>query len=178
MTIRPARREDLPAVAAIYDTIHAREAVTPVTGWLKDIYPTADTARKALADGELYVMEEDGRIVASGRINQQQGEEYARCPWLYEAAAERVLVLHTLTVDPAVKGRGLGTAFAIFYEDMARRMGCTVLRIDTNARNTTARRLYAGLGYREAGIVPCVFNGIPDVQLVCLEKRVMTCDAG
>lgn len=42
--------------------------------------------------------------------------------------------------------------------------------MDTNARNAAARRLYAGLGYWEAGIVPCVFNGIPDVQLVCLEK--------
>ena len=24
--------------------------------------------------------------------------------------------------------------------------------------------------HEEVGIVPCVFNGIPDVQLVCLEK--------
>jgi len=32
--------------------------------------------------------------------------------------------------------------------------------------------LYKRLGYREAGIVPCVFNGIPDVMLVCLEKKL------
>ena len=44
--------------------------------------------------------------------------------------------------------------------------------MDTNARNKTARKLYAGLGYWEAGIMPCVFNGIPDVQLVCLEKKL------
>lgn len=30
--------------------------------------------------------------------------------------------------------------------------------------------MYQKLGYEERGIVPCVFNGIPDVQLVCLEK--------
>lgn len=28
----------------------------------------------------------------------------------------------------------------------------------------------AALGWREAGIVPCSFNGLPGVQLVCLEK--------
>lgn len=28
------------------------------------------------------------------------------------------------------------------------------------------------LGYEEVGIVPCVFNGIPNVQLVCLEKDI------
>ena len=47
---------------------------------------------------------------------------------------------------------------------------CTELRIDTNQRNTRARKLYKSLGYEEIGIVSCVFNGIPDVQLVCLEK--------
>ena len=44
--------------------------------------------------------------------------------------------------------------------------------MDTNAKNAAARRLYSRLGYREAGIVPCVFNGIPDVRLVCLEKKL------
>ena len=44
--------------------------------------------------------------------------------------------------------------------------------MDTNERNAAARRLYAGLGYREAGIVPCTFNGIGGVQLVCLEKTL------
>ena len=42
--------------------------------------------------------------------------------------------------------------------------------MDTNAVNTAARTLYKKLGYTEVGIVPCVFNGIPDVKLVCLEK--------
>ena len=50
--------------------------------------------------------------------------------------------------------------------------GCAYLRMDTQAINQGARRLYAGLGYRETGLVPCVFNGIPDVQLVCLEKKL------
>lgn len=30
--------------------------------------------------------------------------------------------------------------------------------------------LRAALGRREAGIVPCSFNGLPGVQLVCPEK--------
>lgn len=53
---------------------------------------------------------------------------------------------------------------------LARDCGCTALHMDTNTRNERARRLYQSLGYREAGIVRCVFNGIPGVALVCLEK--------
>lgn len=49
-------------------------------------------------------------------------------------------------------------------------IGCLCLRIDTNVKNTSARKLYKRLGYRESGVIPCRFNGIPDVNLVCLEK--------
>ena len=41
-----------------------------------------------------------------------------------------------------------------------------MLRMDTNEKNAAARRLYARLGYREADIVPCAFNSIPNVRLV------------
>ena len=81
-------------------------------------------------------------------------------------------MLHTLVVDPAVKGKGYGTAFVRFYEQLGRETGRNCLRIDTNARNTPARTLYARLGYTEAGIISGSFNGIPGVQLVCLEKTV------
>ena len=33
--------------------------------------------------------------------------------------------------------------------------------------------MYRKHGYRESGVVDCVFNGIPDVQMVCLEKKVV-----
>lgn len=32
--------------------------------------------------------------------------------------------------------------------------------------------MYAKHGWREAGIVPCTFNGLTGVQLVCLEKKI------
>ena len=72
--------------------------------------------------------------------------------------------------DPSYKGRGCATRFVHFYEDLGRKRNCTALRMDTNERNAAARSLYAGLGYKEVGIVSCDFNGIPGIRLVCLEK--------
>ena len=129
-------------------------------------------ARDALAAGTLYVLEDEGRVTAAAKIDQHQMAQYAQCAWRNDAPPEQVLVLHTLVVDPAVKGRGYGTAFVRFYEALGRETGRNCLRIDTNARNTPARVLYARLGYTEAGIVAGTFNGIPGVQLVCLEKTV------
>ena len=81
-------------------------------------------------------------------------------------------MLHTLVIDPDTAGRGFGKQFVAFYEDYARKNGCKVLRMDTNSRNARARAMYGRIGYREAGIVPCVFNGIRGVELVLLEKTL------
>ena len=111
-------------------------------------------------------------IVAAARINKEQVDVYANATWNFDAPDDEVMVLHTLVVSPAVKGRGYGTEFVKFYEDFALENGCRFLRMDTNARNTAARSLYAKLGYTEVGIVDSVFNGIPGVKLVCLEKTL------
>ena len=173
--IRLATLNDLPAIAAIYAAINDEEEAGRMTvGWIRGVYPTADTAREAIEAGELYVLEADGRVAASARINQTQMPAYADVAWRYPADASQVMVLHTLTVDPVFSGRGCARAFLAFYEDFALTHGCTCLRIDTNEKNAVARRMYARHGYIESGIIPTVFNGIPNVNLVCMEKRVKT----
>lgn len=165
--IRPATADDLPRIEQIYDAIHtAEETGAASVGWARGVYPTRATAQAALDDGALFVLTDGGALVAAGRIDQ------AQVPWQYAAPPEQVLVLHTLVVDPTIARRGYGTQFVRFYARRARALGCTVLRIDTNAKNVAARRLYARLGFREAAIVPCTFNGIAGVELACLEKRL------
>ena len=173
MRIRPARAADIPGVARLYDCIHTEEEEgRACIGWLRGVYPTAETAGAALGRGDLYVLEENGTVLSAAVINAIQPDGYDRGAWRYPAQEGQVLVLHTLVVDPAVAGRGLGRRFVAFYEDLARKTGRPFLRMDTNEKNGRARRLYAALGYREAGTVPTVFNGIPGVNLVLLEKKL------
>lgn len=171
---RKAAPADESAIVQLYEAVHdAEDAGRTSTGWVRGVYPTAHTVQEALARDDLYVEVAGERIVAAAVINAEQAAAYADCPWQYPAEPAQVLVLHTLAVHPEAAGHGYGRAFVDFYETCARERGCTVLRMDTQARNASARRLYASLGYREAGVVPTVFNGIPGVQLVCLEKRVV-----
>ena len=169
--IRKAVVADIPAVAAIYEKLHTEEeAGRAIIGWVRGVYPTEDTARQALGRDDLFVQENGGRIVGAAVINQTQVDAYAGGAWQYAAAEQEVMVLHTLVIDPDAGGKGYGRRFVAFYEAFARENGCRVLRMDTNCRNARARAMYAKLGYREAGIVPCVFNGIQGVGLVLLEK--------
>lgn len=41
-------------------------------GWITGIYPIRQDAQDALDRGDLYVCELDGRVAASGIINQRQ----------------------------------------------------------------------------------------------------------
>ncbi len=169
---RRAGAEDAEAATALYEAVHdAEDEGRTATGWKRGVYPTAGTVRDALNRQDLYVEEAGGRIVAAAIINGIQAPAYEACPWTYPAEPEDVLVLHTLAVHPDCVGRGYARAFVRFYEDCAWERGCSVLRMDTQQGNAPARKLYASLGYREAGVVPTVFNGIPGVQLVCLEKQ-------
>ena len=170
---RKADMRDIPAIEKIYDHTHdAEEAGHTTTGWKRGIYPTLHTAEDSLERGDMYVAEIGGEVVATGIINRIQVDVYADCDWKYKAPDDKVAVLHTLAVDPDARGNGIGPAFVRFYEELAKEKGCEVLRIDTNAKNTRARRMYEKLGYIETDIVPTVFNGIKGVDLVLMEKKI------
>lgn len=173
MIFRKAAAADIAAVSEIFEAIHTEEESGRTTiGWIRGVYPTRATAEAGLARGDLFVLEDGGEIVGSAVINQTQVDCYAGAAWRFAAPDEEVMVLHTLVIAPKAGGKGYGKQFVAFYEDYAHEHGCQYLRMDTNERNTNARALYKKLGYAEVDIVPCVFNAIPNVQLVLLEKRL------
>ena len=173
LSFRKATIDDVDAIERIYNRSHdAEEAGLTTTGWVRGIYPVREVAEGSVGRDDMYVAEYGDKVAASGIINQTQVNVYLDCDWEYKAPDDRVCVLHTLVVDPDMRGLGIGPAFVRFYEKTAKEWGCDVLRIDTNARNSRARRMYAKLGYVETDIIPTVFNGIRDVDLVLMEKKL------
>lgn len=168
--IRKAVEEDVKRVACIYDEILSEEENGNLTiGWERGVYPTEETALNAFRNGELFVLDEDG-IVGAAIINKKQVDSYSLAHWSVDAPDYEVMVLHTLVISPKASGRGKGKEFVDFYEKYALENNCRYLRMDTNERNSRARKLYSKLGYKEIGIVPTTFNGIEGVGLVLLEK--------
>lgn len=171
--IRKAAVDECDAVTALYELAHDAESAGIIhTGWKRGIYPTEETVRAALLRDDLFVLCEKEKIIGAAIINQIQPHEYRSGQWMYQVKNEQVMVIHTLFIDPSRSHQGCGTAFLDFYEKYAAENGCTHLRLDTNAVNTAARTFYRKNGYREAGSVKTVFNGIDGVQLILLEKKI------
>lgn len=171
MEIRKAKGEDIKEIGRIYSAIHDEiEAGRYNMKWQRDLYPTIAWAQERYEIGDLYVMEDDGEVVATAVINHNPLPEYFDGKWHQPQDYSKVLILHSLVVDPAKMKKGYGRAFVEYFEQMGIAAGCNRLRLDTQAMDMPARSLYHKLGYVEADFVPCQFKGIRDIDLVLIEK--------
>ncbi len=172
-TIRQASGNDIEAVAAIYEEqLSFEEAYGVQTHWKRGVYPTKEVAVKAVREGTLYTAEAGGTVCGAMILNSVQAPEYAAAEWKFAALPQQVLVIHTLCIAPSSAHEGLGQAMVTFAEKYAAERGCTAVRLDTWAGNKRARRLYTSLGYRLAGSLPAMLNGLIPLELVFFEKAV------
>lgn len=155
LTIRPAVPQDVPAVAEMLEEVieHLHRSGKNYPNWHHGKYPTPAVPAAALARGDLYVVEQDGEIVGTVTINALQAPQYAEMPWRVDAAPEQVRVIHTLATRPAVRGSGLSRRLLAYAEELARRQGAVVMRLDTFHQNAPARHLYEDTGYVHIGYV-------------------------
>ncbi len=173
LKIRKATKDDFDQVLELYNKIHTEEENGRTsTGWVRNIYPSDQTICDSLSRSDLFIAETDEKIVGAVILNQIQDEIYENAKWQFSAPENQIMVMHTLVVDPEQKGKGIGKTIEHFYEEYALKNACHFLRIDTNVKNLPARNLYKKLGYKEIGVAPCTFNGIKNIDLVLLEKKI------
>jgi len=125
--IRPARREDSNAAAAVVRAVYDEYGFT----WDEDGYH-ADLRDVELAYAAFFVAELDGRIVGTAGLAAG-------------GSLERLYVL------PAARGAGAGSALLTAVADEARRRGHDRLEIWSDKRFEVAHRLYRRAGARVVG---------------------------
>ncbi len=173
MRIRKALWEDLEAVEAVYDSVLQKEEESgPYCNWKRGLYPTGQTARQALEEDGLYVLEENGLVCATAILNQEEPACYAQISWTMPAREKEIFVIHTLCVRTDQAGKGYARAFVAYAEEEARKRGCKVVRLDTYEGNQRAAALYTALGYRNAGLADLHFMETFWEKIICFEKSV------
>lgn len=132
--IRPAHPED---------TVSVRQLVLDAYGHYvarmgKPPGPMLDDYDRRIADGQAWVLEEDGRLAGA---------------LVLEDAPGGALLLDNVAVAPAAQGKGHGRALIAFAEEEARRRGHGEVRLYTHVLMTENQVLYGRLGFRETGRV-------------------------
>ena len=171
--IRQAELGDMAGIGALYSAVHdAVERGPDYSGWKRGWYPTSETARAGIEAGKFYVLEASGEIAGSVVLNHEQPEVYHTVSWGIPAEDGEILLVHTLAVHPAYRGRGIAGELLDFAEKLASQQGCKCIRFDTSSKNLPAIRCYEKRGYRFAGLVDLGLN-IPGHDCFrCYEKII------
>lgn len=168
--IRKATQNDILALAALYDkAIDFEDSHVKYTSWKKGIYPTSDTAKAGIEKNSLFVLEENGILLASVVLDHRQPPEYRTAHWSISPSYNQVLVIHTLCVDPEFSGSGIGSTLLDFIKQYAKDSGCVTVRLNTTAKNEPAKHFYEKNGFIIADTQKILLNG----QIPCEEHLFM-----
>lgn len=132
---RPARRADIPAIAALLaedDLGSGRES--------EDLAPyrAAFDAMRSEVGNTVIVGELDGRVIATYQLTLISG--------LSRGGARRAQI-ESVRVAAGRRSQGVGAALMQDAEDRARAAGCRLLQFTSDNARSRAHALYERLGY-------------------------------
>ena len=166
MLVRQGRNEDIPS---IMDLVRRVVPLMRAAGNLQwdSAYPNPAVFERDVQHEQLWLAEIEVSIAGVAALTTEQEHEYADVGW---DISERAIVVHRLAVDPAFRGKGVAAALMLQAETVARELGITVLRVDTNTQNEATQKLFPKLGYTFSGEISLRFR--PGLRFFCYEKRL------
>lgn len=170
MNIRLATYEDLDNIEALYThlTEHIEETIN-YAGWVKDVYPTRDTAKSALERSDLFMLEKENNILGLVILNNIEDESYKDITWSVQAQSNELLVVHTLAINPNFRNMGSAKALMNFAKEYAMENKLKTIRLDTHIGNIPAYTLYESLGYKLCGTIELKDSSTPFNEVRCYD---------
>jgi GNAT superfamily N-acetyltransferase len=146
-TIRLGTSADLPACSDVY-----RRASLSNAGDRDNLLAHPEyliLGPEGLAEGRMYVAEEDSSVVGFAT-------------WARAAQAGGAIELEDLFVDPDWRRRGIATALVAHIVDVLRAHGVRCLEVTANAH---AEAFYSVAGFVDCGVAETVFGPSPRKRL-------------
>lgn len=162
--IRIATIEDLHDIEKLYDDLNKYlEEEVNYCGWKRGIYPTKETALLGIKNNSLYLLKIDEEIAGAVIIDQNQDKAYSNVDWNTEVDPDKIMVVHTLAINPKYMKCGVGYELMEFVKQYSRDLGKMSVRLDVSIENTPAINLYEKCGYDYIGTVELSFKGLDSV---------------
>lgn len=149
MDIRPAKDKEFSVVRYFYHSlIDTMENAQYKPGWEKEVYPSDDDLKKAIASDELFVGLEGEQIISAMIVNHEANDGYLKVVWPTDASPEEVTVIHALGVHPDFSGMGFAKELVAKALSIAKEQRQKTVRLDVLAGNVPAECLYTGMGFQ------------------------------
>ncbi len=164
--IEQAALADAPAVMELITQCMREMRANDIDQW-DDIYPNLPVVEAGARAGSLYVIRQEGQVIASICLDEEQPEEYRPLNW--QVTEGTALVIHRLCVHPEWRRHGLARRLMEFAESLAAERGYGSIRLDSYTGNPRAQALYEGRGYQRVGQVRFPRRRFP---FDCFEMRI------
>lgn len=153
ITVRPARREDIPELLALEQASFSTDRLGRVQ--FRRFIGSATASVLVAREGA-------GQALPGGRL-----AGYVLL--LFRAGSSKARI-YSIAVDVACRGLGVGVRLLLAAEETARRRGCDVMRLEVRPDNTAARAMYERHGYVAFGSYAGFYEDGSDAMR--LQKRL------
>jgi ribosomal protein S18 acetylase RimI-like enzyme len=172
--IRKATSNDINLIAQLYDRVIDYQAKNGgYMSWIKNVYPTENTAILALELDTLYVYDSDEIIAGSVILDCIQPDDYNALNWKTSSDTRGAVIVHTLCVDPNYMGMGIATEMLSFAKELAKQLNCSSIRLATNSKNIGAINLYEKNGFTIIGYEKALLDGKIKCPRQCFMEYVI-----
>ena len=146
--IRGAKISEIPDIITICKVCAAYMISNGIYQW-NEHYPSTAVFKKDIERGELYVLENDKKVIATIVISTLIDDEYLPVKWLTPTANN--VYIHRLSVHPDHQGKGYAQKLMDFAENHAKKYNFISVRLDTFSQNKRNQKFYETRGYHQLG---------------------------
>lgn len=152
MKFRRARINDVREIMEIINQAKEFLKGKGIDQW-QDGYPNEDTIIEDIKNDESYVLEEDGRVIATSMVTFKGEASYDVIydgKWLSNG---KYAAIHRIAVDNRHKGLGLSTEIIKHIEKFCVDRGVYSIKIDTHKENTSMQNVIKKNQFKYCGII-------------------------
>jgi len=148
--IRKATPKDLPEIKRLTEACAKTLQAQNIFQWNKN-YPSREKLAKDIQKKELYLWEEDRKIVSIIVLTSNMSDVYKDIEWLSDN--ENNLYVHRLATHPDYWGKSYARKMMYFAEETAKKNNYSSIRLDTFSQNKRNQRFYEARNYKRIGDV-------------------------